>query len=116
MDQDAINLIAVGKVLHIAPNWNFQWHRMLDGSVMPFQKEAYDAAMADPFIIHYTSSKKPWKYPDYRFAELFWKYATQVSMYPIIFRKLIDFQTSTQASDRSTSSKKSKKKIKWLHN
>ncbi len=55
MDQDALNVLAAGRILELSPRWNFCTHYMglgLEG-------------MIRPQILHYLNVLKPWRDPEW---------------------------------------------------
>ena len=86
-DQDLINVLFEGKIKHL----DFRWNLYADGVESPRGQvnkvapaEIYNGwkeASKNPFIIHYAGNEKPWVYPDYEFAEVFWKYFAKSPFY-----------------------------------
>ncbi len=60
-DQDYLNVICRGKILHLEPKWNMQ----------PVKGELPE----DTKIIHFNLFKKPWHYDDVDCEEIFWEAA-----------------------------------------
>ncbi len=61
-DQDYINAIAYGKILHIPNVWD----------AMPTGKHLL---LDNPKIVHYNLFYKPWRYDNIDYEEYFWRYA-----------------------------------------
>ncbi|WP_342152720.1 glycosyltransferase family 8 protein [Methylorubrum sp. SB2] len=61
MDQDALNLALRGQVHFLSPRWNFQ-PRCADvpAGFLGLSEAEYAALRANPSIVHYTTSHKPW--------------------------------------------------------
>ncbi|MCJ2038556.1 glycosyltransferase family 8 protein [Methylobacterium sp. J-059] len=61
MDQDALNVVLRGRVRFLDLGWNFQ-PRCADvpAGFLGLTSAAYAALRADPYLIHYTTSQKPW--------------------------------------------------------
>ncbi len=81
-DQDALNVSCKEKVLYLPWAYNLMWHiPFLEDTAkaaMPAEDKAqYEAAYAHPVLIHYSTSCKPWDYPELPLAEYFWQYAEQ---------------------------------------
>lgn len=80
VDQDMINMaldaIPNGLSL-IDPRWDFQWHPAEKSllNMCKYTREDFIKARMSPYLIHYTSSSKPWKEPHKAYAEHFWKIA-----------------------------------------
>lgn len=109
MDQDAINLVCAGYISRINPEWNVQWHRLLDGSVMDYQKDIFAQVCAKPKIIHYTSKIKPWDCPDKPLADKFWHYASKSIAYNEILTRI----SSNKVDKTLSESKDGKTNKKW---
>lgn len=60
-DQDYLNVICRGKIMHLGPEWNMQ----------PVKGELPENTK----IIHFNLFKKPWHYDDVDCEEIFWEYA-----------------------------------------
>ncbi|MBU7585837.1 MAG: glycosyltransferase family 8 protein [Nostoc sp. TH1S01] len=61
-DQDGLNVVLVGKWGDLHPQWN-QMPRIYDYSSWqesPFTEDVYNALLHHPYIIHYTTTPKPW--------------------------------------------------------
>jgi len=63
-DQDALNAVLAGNWSELDPRWNqiphiFQYPSWKES---PFDKNAYERIITDPFIIHFATSSKPWQY------------------------------------------------------
>lgn len=79
-DQDILNNIFYDKVNILSMEWNYPYggiaydpsyeNLVTSDFAMEFQK-----ARRNPYIIHFTSRRKPWGYPWAEYAEVFWKYA-----------------------------------------
>jgi lipopolysaccharide biosynthesis glycosyltransferase len=63
-DQDALNAIFAGKWLEIDPRWNQIPYilNLKSWQDSPFSEDVYDQVIKDPYIIHYATENKPWKY------------------------------------------------------
>lgn len=78
-DQDALNLVLRGAYRRLPDQWNVQWtnHLHPDYDISErasrCQRVRMRIAEGTPFIIHYSSSFKPWNYPDAWGARLFWE-------------------------------------------
>ena len=83
-DQDVLNILCEGKVFYIDGRWNVEWQHLtgLGGDVVidEARKGTLDY-VNNPYVIHYTSSIKPWMRPDIMLAEYFWEKARQTAFY-----------------------------------
>lgn len=93
-DQDVINMICAGSIMLIDSGWNYLWcygfsrySRPPDGAAW-FEEDFADSR-EKKYIIHYCSAFKPWSYPHYEDADIFWECAKESSVYPEIRRNLI---------------------------
>jgi lipopolysaccharide biosynthesis glycosyltransferase len=62
-DQDALNAVLAGKWSPLDPRWNhmsglYRYYRSWHDS--PFSKDQYDRLTAEPWIVHFNSTSKPW--------------------------------------------------------
>lgn len=77
LDQEGLNILLKDKWKEISPLWN-QSHGIYEckaWDLSPFSQEEYNALLNNPFIIHYTSSNKPWNSIDcHPFQSLFYHY------------------------------------------
>ena len=85
-DQDILNLIFKNRVKLISQKWNLQWHLPIffKKKYLLFNQEKiqeYNDAVKNPFIIHFTSYKKPWENPDEELSFNFWRIARKVDYY-----------------------------------
>lgn len=76
-DQDLLNLACRGSYKLIDSGWNYQWHGLLPGAdkVEQVSQNSLKNAAQKKYIIHYTSGKKAWSFPEYDDSALFWEYA-----------------------------------------
>ncbi|MBA3652808.1 MAG: glycosyltransferase family 8 protein [Actinobacteria bacterium] len=62
-DQDALNVVARDRWLHLDPRWNVQSTLYeLGADELPFPESLVDAARRQPAVIHYIGPFKPWRY------------------------------------------------------
>lgn len=92
-DQDVLNILCHGKVKYLDGKWNYNWHYQMT-EILPSYEEQYRKDGETPFIVHYTSDKKPWNYPGMPMAEKFWLYARQTICYEEILYGNILTQTN----------------------
>lgn len=96
-DQDIINIVCSDRIKYLDDRWNFQWHHQWmnkfgEGAklISAYQKR-YNKIKNDFWLIHYTSGRKPWSYPELNFADIFWKYARTSDFYEtILYRNVND--------------------------
>jgi lipopolysaccharide biosynthesis glycosyltransferase len=81
-DQDGVNAVLAGKWGELDPRWN-QVHAIYDYSSWrdsPYEEDVYNAALHNPYIIHFTTPPKPWqqgcKHPK---KDLFYEYLDQTA-------------------------------------
>jgi lipopolysaccharide biosynthesis glycosyltransferase len=63
-DQDALNAIFAGKWLEIDPRWNQIPYilNLKSWQDSPFSEDVFNQVINEPYIIHYATENKPWKY------------------------------------------------------
>ena len=61
-DQYALNVVLSGRWGHLDPRWNQGAHifKYPSWEQSPFDRTTFDEQRHDPFIVHFTTSKKPW--------------------------------------------------------
>ena len=102
MEQDVLNLHCKGHVHHIDTAWNVP-HSV--GILKKHQwkipamcyKKWLTADRAEPKLIHYTSSDKPWENPAADMAHHWWHYARQTPFYEEIVYKYLKAAATKQA-------------------
>jgi lipopolysaccharide biosynthesis glycosyltransferase len=65
-DQDGLNAVLAGGFGELDPRWNQlpQLHAWRAWRENPYGPERCQAALADPWIVHFASAKKPWHFGD----------------------------------------------------
>ncbi len=86
-DQDYLNIICQNKVLWIDSAWNVQ------------MSEKKERPLDSISLIHYNFAEKPWHYKDIRYADVFWKYASQTAYYIELEQLYENFNDSDKARD-----------------
>ncbi len=83
-DQDTLNITLHRKIKYLSHIYN----------AMPVQtyynNEQKQEAFSNPQVIHWAGSRKPWKYPDVPYAEIFWHYARLTPFYKEILLRSIE--------------------------
>ena len=106
-DQDVLNMVCYEKVQYLDSKWNFQWHHQWDksgGALAEYFQEQFDNSWENPYIVHYTSSEKPWKRPDKPLAKQWWAYARKTQCYEeILYRNLNKELYMTEKTETKTS-------------
>lgn len=77
-DQDMLNEVCQGKILHMDPAWNSAF--LLEEKCVPAALyEAHKRSIQEPKILHYMGLKglKPWNTTKYATAGTWWQYAAQ---------------------------------------
>lgn len=79
MDQDILNILCNKNILYIDDRWNVSWQHVFQRdelfSLRSEYRNEYEQIIKDPFIVHYTSEKKPWDYQTAPLANYFWDFA-----------------------------------------
>ncbi|WP_139470516.1 glycosyltransferase family 8 protein [Campylobacter armoricus] len=98
-DQDTLNIVLYQKVKYLSSIYN----------AMPVQnyynKDQEKEAFSNPQIIHWAGYKKPWKYSDAPYAEIFWHYAKKTPFYEEILFNNISNTIQNNISNLSISNK-----------
>jgi len=89
MDQDVLNIVCCHEVCFLSMEWNLQWIYRTGDKIKPegIHAEEYRKAEKSIKLIHFSSRRKPWDYPEYYGAEFFWKYARQTVFYEELMKK-----------------------------
>lgn len=85
-DQDYLNLICRGKIMHLDPVWN---------------AEPSDDLADDVRLVHFNLFNKPWHYQDVPCEELFWEAARGTGFYGDLRRQQMEFDEAKQGSDQA---------------
>lgn len=108
VEQDLLNTICVEKVVFLDYAWNFMscltepamFNYAISPSdttipnlrLAPEQEIAkYKSASNNPYIYHYLTKFKPWKYPDLKYADVWWNTARTTNYYESLLSQLIKF-------------------------
>ncbi len=98
-DQDILNIMFQDKTKLIHPKYNYQYgikiiYPKYESMIFGKYKNEFLEAKTSPSIIHYTTQRKPWKYPKEELADIFWHYARKCPFYEeIIFENFINENT-----------------------
>lgn len=96
LDQDALNVICLGRTHYLDNRWNVCWQFWFQEPIDSYKSIFYEAT-ENPYITHFTSQWKPWRFPSMIMADQFWKYARQTIFYEEILFENIN-AVNTQAS------------------
>lgn len=89
-DQDIINLLCYDHILLLPPKYNVT-HSVLDKTDVPNHTFSFDEiteACQTPYIIHYTTSAKPWNMVDIAYSERWWKVCVETPFYNKMVREM----------------------------
>ncbi len=77
-DQDLLNLACRDNAKLLDSGWNYQWHSLLPGAdkVEQVSEQSIKNAYEKKYIIHFTSGKKAWSFPEYDDSAMFWEYVS----------------------------------------
>lgn len=119
-DQDVLNLVFENRAKFVSWVWNMQYHMLIfhKGCIRTKNTsllQDYSNAIVKPKIIHFTSSKKPWHFPDVPFAKDFWFYARKSPYYEEIIQSMTEKQilSSTQETALYINCQNSKRIVLW---
>ena len=89
-DEDYLNLICKDHVYWLSQKWNTE---LTDGLTYN-----YDITTAN--ILHYIMVNKPWHYQSCRGADIFWRYASETSVYNVLQDELNSYTDEQKEKDR----------------
>ena len=93
-DQDVLNIVCEKHVKYLDGRWNVEYHMPLCASnyrevMSPEEVVEYENNYADPWLLHFCGTKKPWMDPTCPHGDLFWEYARQTPFYEeLLFRHI----------------------------
>lgn len=104
-------------------NWNFM--ACISNSTVPnlelapkFEYDKWKKASENPYIYHYITGMKPWRYPNLKYAEEWWKVARTTDLYelilvslrtdsiPVLERAIFDLQCASGFFDTRSGARK----------
>lgn len=80
-------MICANRIYYLDDRWNVQRQHFEDSKfgqgakLMPEYKNRFLICADNPYILHFTSGRKPWKIPQLAEAHVFWKYARKTDFY-----------------------------------
>ncbi|MBR6505583.1 glycosyltransferase family 8 protein [Candidatus Saccharibacteria bacterium] len=83
-DQDYLNIILRGKIMHLDPNWNAEPRKDLSSDVK---------------LVHFNLFNKPWHYKNVPCEEMFWEAARGTGFYGNLKRQQEAFDEEKQRAD-----------------
>lgn len=86
-DQDYLNEIGEGRILHLDPRWD----------AMPNENTE---PLADPGLIHYNLFFKPWHFKNVQYEDYFWQAAKKTKFYSELQAELDNYTDAERADDR----------------
>ncbi|GFZ27610.1 glycosyltransferase family 8 protein [Lactobacillus corticis] len=86
-DQDYLNEICEGRILHLDATWD----------AMP---NDHTPELANPSLIHYNLFFKPWHFKDIQYFDYFWENAKETKFYPELKAELDNYTDQQRARDR----------------
>ncbi|MBQ3470611.1 glycosyltransferase family 8 protein [Candidatus Saccharibacteria bacterium] len=85
-DQDYLNLILKGDIMHLSPNWNAEPTKDLARNIK---------------LVHFNLFNKPWHYKDVPCERIFWKAAKGTGFYKDLKRQQVAFDAEKQRADHA---------------
>ncbi len=74
-DQDLLNILCYSHVHYLDTRWNWQWlYKVYKIAIPEYCRSEYQSAGQGPYIIHYSSDKKPWNHSDSYYHLYWWRY------------------------------------------
>lgn len=86
-DQDYLNEIGEGRILHLDPRWD----------AMPNENTE---PLKDPGLIHYNLFFKPWHFKNVQYEDYFWQSAKETKFYNELKAELDSYTDAERADDR----------------
>lgn len=86
-DQDYLNEMGEGHILHLDPRWD----------AMPNENTP---EIVNPALIHYNLFFKPWHFSNIQYEKYFWANAKKTKFYPALKKELITYTDEQRALDR----------------
>lgn len=86
-DQDYLNEIGEGRILHLNPRWD----------AMPNENTE---PLTNPGLIHYNLFFKPWHFANVQYAQYFWDSAKQTQFFDELKNELNNYTDDERAADR----------------
>ncbi len=90
-DQDIINIVCKDKIKHFPLKWNYTWIYAEPTSAQyeltRDMREKYDEISNKFAILHFTTDRKPWDFPDKKYAYYFWTTARKTLVYEALLKK-----------------------------
>lgn len=87
-DQDYLNEIGDGRILHLDPRWD----------AMPNENTE---PLPNPGLIHYNLFFKPWHFDNVQYQDYFWKYAKETPFYEELHAELDNYTDEERSEDRA---------------
>lgn len=87
-DQDYLNEIGDGRILHLDPRWD----------AMPNENTE---PLPNPGLIHYNLFFKPWHFDNVQYQDYFWKYAKETPFYEELRAELDNYTDEERSEDRA---------------
>ncbi len=89
-DEDYLNVICKDRVKWLDGRWNTQ------------VATRFDHPVAEAHILHYIMVEKPWHYAHCRHADIFWQYAADTPLYPLLCRMLAEYTDEQREKDAAS--------------
>ncbi len=104
-DQDVLNSLFQDSILYLKANWNTPDYEdeTLPAWCTKFAPEKfvseYRSAVKSPYILHYSSTIKPWNEPGYKYSYIFWNILRETPFYEFVMHRRIVENASYYASN-----------------
>lgn len=89
-DEDYLNLLCKDHVFWLDQKWN----------TAVLADFSYPYPVEEAYILHYIMVNKPWHYENCRCADIFWQYASQTAVYPMLKEELAAYTEQERERDR----------------
>lgn len=88
-EQCSINKLFNDKIYELDNSWNCGIYNDHNNQITPYLPVNYSIDQAN--IVHYLGPYKPWLYPEFERAELWWKYARFTPYYEVIIKNMTEY-------------------------
>ncbi|MDR0963988.1 MAG: glycosyltransferase family 8 protein [Clostridium sp.] len=88
VDQDILNMACQGNIKHLDMRWNVLVGSHRRKRIAPLAPspifQDYERSYLDPWIVHYAGAKKPWRFPEDDFSDIYREHASRTPFYGLI--------------------------------
>lgn len=97
-EQDVLNLYFEDHILFLDGRWNVFPKGMISDERIQmadaFYQQEWEECLADPYIVHFAGTPKPWYDPNVGYSTTWWQYATESCYYPVLINQMIEHRVA----------------------